>query len=131
MKKAYLISLVAMLLVAGVAIGATTSTASWAVTAWGSKQFRLWEDSHDFTGNDTYTMPTGPVKTITVQVFGTFTATVDVYGSMDGTEFTNLTSGSSLSAAGWVVVEDEDWLYYRVTVSSHSSGTVETVIVAH
>ena len=131
MRKAYLISLVAMLLVAGVAIGATTSTASWAVTAWGSKQFRLWEDSHDFTGNDTYTMPTGPVKTITVQVFGTFTATVDVYGSMDGTEFTNLTSGSSLSAAGWVVVEDEDWLYYRVTVSSHSSGTVETVIVAH
>ena len=130
MKRKLFIAIVLAAIGTGLIWGATTSTASWAVKAWGSKQFWLWEDSHDFTGDDTYTMPTGPVKTITVQISGTFTATVTVYGSMDGSTWTGLHPDTSVTAAGWVVVEDEDWTYYRVAVSSHSSGTVATVITA-
>jgi len=111
-------------------LGAATSTARWRIKTISGRTVFQWEDDYSFTANGNYDLHTGQCNTITFHVYGTFTANVNVYGSVDGTNWQSLHAGDTLTAAGWVVIVDESWAYYRVTVSSYSSGTVNVAIMA-
>jgi|FLYL01.1.fsa_nt_gi hypothetical protein len=62
----------------------------------------------------------------TVQVWGTFTATVKVEGSQDGTNWTQI--GSDLTAPGFVDV-DKKVKFVRTRASAYTSGTVESSVM--
>lgn len=55
-----------------------------------------------------------------VQITGTFTATLGVEGSIDGTVWTGI--GSAITAPGYRVVED-GWSYVRINTTAFTSGT--------
>ncbi len=80
----------------------------------------------------------GRYKFLTVQVSGTFTATVSFEGTVDGTNWAavqgkNLASGSAASsatAAGIFVFEVPGLAKFRARVSAYTSGSVSAVAVA-
>ena len=55
----------------------------------------------------------------TVQVFGTFSATVQIQGSMDGTNWVNI--GAGITTPGHLVI-DESLVWFRVDLT-FTSGT--------
>lgn len=61
-----------------------------------------------------------------VQTSGTFVATYDIQGTVDGTTFEDVTGGSGLTAPALVQIPD----YYqklRINVSAHTSGAIVAV----
>ena len=62
----------------------------------------------------------------TIQVYGTFTATVEVEGSADGTNWFSL---GSLTEAGKIAINDA-WAFIRGNVTAYTSGTINAKLVA-
>jgi len=77
---------------------------------------------------------TGPSVTVgslkllnkTVQIYGTFTATIVVEVSSDGT---NWYTAGSLTAPGRILV-NEIWTFIRANVTAYTSGTIYARLMA-
>lgn len=78
------------------------------------------------TGNSE-TVDIGPYSSGSIQLTGTFTATVAVYQSNDGQTWVKL--GSNLTAAGLTALTLSA-RYFRAQVDAYTSGNITAVFVA-
>jgi len=93
-------------------------------TTFGNTQISYYKANHDFTSSTSYTFSTGLLKSLTIQIYGTWVASVALSGSIDGTNFQTLDSAKTING-NWTM-ENENWAYYKVTVT-YTSGTVSVI----
>ena len=87
---------------------------------------RLFTAIPEGNGNSDEMLGLAGVTEKTVAVFGTFTATVQLAGTVDEATWVNV--GSSVTAAALIQVP-EHVKGLRITISGHSSGTAEAQLL--
>lgn len=68
-------------------------------------------------------------RDLTIEVSGTFVATVQIQGSVTGTTWDNI--GTAQTAPGFVYASEKTYCFLRANVTAYTSGTPRATFAGH